>query len=770
MSEQFYTAICEQCGILFRKNPGRCPDCGSDEILVLSACDGELLVLADNPEIKIDQTWWNEEQKRFHRLYRLFEDDLERIKKLEQRKYTDTEKQDEAEEEVTSLVKRWSTNFPFVDVIGSFACIRLRQSIDLVTSQLRGPKGSEVLSDIRTYVHSLPQGDIIPDSVIDLLEAERKVRIAAEDAEEAARLEEERLKTSKKVQKAVDEAQERWMLRENEPFSVLPEEWRGEVATAWGKWNNHVEGQRDQQRLANSLRQSMDQLRERIRTAVDFNPCDNLRKRVNGLPSGNCIPQDFLDALIKERDARIAAESAKREAVVARQNADRCQSDANAAQESINKADARWAKRKDDPSEVLPEEWRKNVAEAWEEFQAAIVAKLSLKSTIEEEQDINDALLKAPDDGQLLNRAVQDKNEVTAIPSVLQAIDDANSFLKRKEKWENSKPQFSTNENDSPPTLKPFWNWHPFVFVRAWGGGWKFALNLLGLGGCFGWLYFEVLGFLMGLFLKGPLNIICFFLMVDVVTIWQIKLFMKGFSYCRGIWRAEHERRRAVWTAIVVRDFIKKLEAILDAKQKQVLEETVEFISTDLRLPTWGKDDIDGKQMTEAAKKCIAPWEELWRQAKGRERYYHAYAEWEEDGKKLREEQTRIARRIRDALRDSAIENDMVRRKSLVQETVAEAEQRVDTAFRELHNRLNECRETTEATCRMAEARQEDANRARADWENARKKTDDALARATNETAAPLETIRQTTQDAEKERKNITNSRITHIANTAILA
>ena len=184
MSEQFYTAICERCGILFREAPGRCPDCGSDEILFLSACDDELLVLADSPEIKIDQTWWNEEQKRFHRLLRLFWDDLDRLKSFDGTLLSGT-KTTEAESEALTLAKRWLTNYPLENYASSLAGIRLRQTLELVTARLRGDSGVPEATGLREMVASLSGGAGVLDSLIPVFEAERDARVRLEEAEAA---------------------------------------------------------------------------------------------------------------------------------------------------------------------------------------------------------------------------------------------------------------------------------------------------------------------------------------------------------------------------------------------------------------------------------------------------------------------------------------------------------------------------------------------------------------------------------------------------------
>ena len=244
MSEQFYTAICEQCGILFRENPGRCPDCGSDEILVLSACDGELLVLADNPEIKIDQTWWNEEQKRFHRLLRLFWDDLDRLKSIDGTLLSGT-KTAEAESEAVALAKRWLTNYPLENYASSLAGIRLRQALNLVTARLREDPGVPDSAGLREMVASLSGGAGVPDSLIPNLEAERDARGRLEEAEQARRdawgkLEEAEARTSDMLA-MVASIRETWNTRplslgEALDASPIPGEAKLPVLDAWRSW------------------------------------------------------------------------------------------------------------------------------------------------------------------------------------------------------------------------------------------------------------------------------------------------------------------------------------------------------------------------------------------------------------------------------------------------------------------------------------------------------------------------------------------------------
>lgn len=244
MSEQFYTAICEQCGILFRENPGRCPDCGSDEILVLSACDGELLVLADNPEIKIDQTWWNEEQKRFHRLLRLFWDDLDRLKSIDGTLLSGT-KTTEAESEALTVAKRWLTNYQLENYASSLAGIRLRQALNLVTARLRGDAGVPDSASLREMVASLSGGAGVPNSLIPILEAERDARVRSEEAEQARR------DTWRELEKAVAvtrdmlalvaSIRETWNTRplslgEALDASPIPGEAKLPVLDAWRSW------------------------------------------------------------------------------------------------------------------------------------------------------------------------------------------------------------------------------------------------------------------------------------------------------------------------------------------------------------------------------------------------------------------------------------------------------------------------------------------------------------------------------------------------------
>ena len=244
MSEQFYTAICEQCGILFRENPGRCPDCGSDEILVLSACDGELLVLADNPEIKIDQTWWNEEQKRFHRLLRLFWDDLDRLKSIDGTLLSGT-KTAEAESEAVALAKRWLTNFPLENYASSLAGIRLRQALNLVTARLRGDAGVPDSASLREMVASLSGGTSVPDSLIPNLEAERDARVRLEEAEQARRDARRELEKAVAVTRdmlaLVASIRETWNTRplslgEALDASPIPGEAKLPVLDAWRSW------------------------------------------------------------------------------------------------------------------------------------------------------------------------------------------------------------------------------------------------------------------------------------------------------------------------------------------------------------------------------------------------------------------------------------------------------------------------------------------------------------------------------------------------------
>ena len=250
MSEQFYTAICERCGILFRETPGRCPDCGSDEILLLSACDGELLVLADNPEIKIDQTWWNEEQKRFHRLLRLFWDDLDRLKSIDGTLLSGT-KTTEAESEALALAKRWLTNYPLENYASSLAGIRLRQTLNLVTTRLRGESDALTSVDLREMVASFCGEQTIPVCILNLFDAERAAHIQSEEAEANAKrtgqILQARKTTVERNREKIKKLCRIWPLhsRWKDPSqtlsgmldrSDLPEEWRASIQSRLDGW------------------------------------------------------------------------------------------------------------------------------------------------------------------------------------------------------------------------------------------------------------------------------------------------------------------------------------------------------------------------------------------------------------------------------------------------------------------------------------------------------------------------------------------------------
>ena len=148
----------------------------------------------------------------------MYQDDVRRIEELEQTAKQSSKPVSPEEAEVASLAEKWFTNDNLEDIVAGYEAIRLRQNINRVKFVLREFDITEAPTDLRAFVDSLPNGELVSNAVLSLLKAERDARIRSEEAEavkvrterERNEAEEASRRTQEAIRDKIELAKARW--------------------------------------------------------------------------------------------------------------------------------------------------------------------------------------------------------------------------------------------------------------------------------------------------------------------------------------------------------------------------------------------------------------------------------------------------------------------------------------------------------------------------------------------------------------------------------